>query len=210
MKDDYLKECLTDIQGKLKKSVPIDQFSAEFCVYCLNNQCSRSGGNNSLFQIRAKNWYTDKFTEVQRAREDDPEYAGIRNKWYKPQPVVLESSPVEVKSTSPTADKKPQKDVPKASKATPKQKPAKKSAKPKKIPSKVKKSIENISVQEVASKTPIHVPPYDPKPLPSLEVKKPSMSGNTRWDQEEFIGEAPDKKESDIVISPGGTFTFGS
>jgi len=77
---DYLKECMSDVSGKLGKVVPINEFNQAFCVLCVNKECSRSQSNNLSIVRRSLNWHKNLFTNIPRANENDPQYDGIRSK----------------------------------------------------------------------------------------------------------------------------------
>ena len=110
MSEDYLRECLSEITNKVKKSVPIDQFVSEFCLYCINNRCSRSGSQKMSFEKRAKNWESDLFLNVPRADEKDSSYDIVRLKWFSPQSTTVINKQLE--STSEQSNQVPQQSVP--------------------------------------------------------------------------------------------------
>lgn len=73
----------------------MDAFQKEFCIYCLNKDCSRSGGSNMLFERRATNWYKDLFESPLRLDENDEKARKIISIWTPPP--KFESEPVIVK-----------------------------------------------------------------------------------------------------------------
>jgi hypothetical protein len=77
---DYLKECISDVSGKLGRMVPIDDFNRTFCVVCVNRDCTRSKSNNLKFESRVNNWQDIYFNKVQRAADQDPKFENIRVK----------------------------------------------------------------------------------------------------------------------------------
>lgn len=92
MKQDYIAECLSDITKAINRSVPIDAFCSEYCKYCQNPTCSRSGMNNGLFQLRAKNWYNDLFANPRIAGLNDRQYDSLREKWVPKYAVISQDS----------------------------------------------------------------------------------------------------------------------
>lgn len=179
MKADFLQECLTDLSAKVKKSIPIDQFNNEYCIYCQNRDCSRSGAENRLFNIRASNWKSTLFDNVPRAQPNDPSYESIRSKWFKPPQVAINPQP------DPPKDVESQESPP-----TPTAEVA-----PKIVEDKIEESLEQ--KKEIFP---------EPLQIPATSTKKVINNQNTSWDAEEYIEE---KKDQDVVISPGGSFTFG-
>lgn len=79
MKPDFLKECMSDVG-----IVPINDFNKNYCMRCVNSQCSRSATNNHLFVKRVTNWEENLFKGVKRADENDPKYAQIRSQKFMP------------------------------------------------------------------------------------------------------------------------------
>jgi len=67
---DLWGEC--NIQG-----APVDVFTAECCLACVNPECTRSNFGHSKFEIRVANWYDHFFAKVPRMSPDDPRYNGI-------------------------------------------------------------------------------------------------------------------------------------
>lgn len=179
MKADFLQECLTDLSAKVKKSIPIDQFNNEYCIYCQNRDCSRSGAENRLFNVRASNWKSTLFDNVPRALPNDPSYESIRSKWFKPPQVVINPQPDPPKTDESQA-------VPPPSSAET-------------IPEIVKDRVEEPLDQNEET-----LP--EPPQISESTTKKVINNQNTSWDAEEYIEE---KKDQDVVISPGGSFTFG-
>ena len=210
MKEDYLRECISDINNALKKSVPLDQFSAEFCVYCINNKCARSGANNTLFQKRVNGWYENLFLNVPRVDGSDPKHLEIQSRWFKkPDPIITKievETPVitEITKEIVSEDTETQE---KTKAIKPKKKPAKKKTKA--------KSPEKTDIVESPSES-IFISSSEPEKTqgeptqPKTEIMHEDKSSvppiNTSWDKPLFI----DGGTTDIVIGPGGSFTFGS
>lgn len=248
MKNDYLKECLSDLSFKIKKSIPIDQFSAEFCVYCLNNSCVRSGSSALAFDRRVSNWESKYFLNVVRASDTDPSYDSIRGKWFKPDQVEIIEKPKER-----TSKKHREKTVKIETKVINKDvedtikeglnKPYAKGSEPDVTPSIQRENIEpeindkaELEVSHTVNETNLRKTTKKPKKTP--KPKKPKINpdlasrdlesihseksasqfmkpvpnhssnagGNTQWQNAGFVEE---KESSEIVVKPGGTFTFG-
>lgn len=79
-KIDFLKDCISDVSGKLGRMVPIDDFNRAFCIVCVNNECARSKSSNLKFEHRVNNWQKNYFDEVPRADGQDPKFESIRIK----------------------------------------------------------------------------------------------------------------------------------
>ena len=208
MKPDYLKECLSDITAKIKKSVPIDQFNAEFCVYCINKECARSASSNMLFDRRVNNWESLLFRDVPRAKENDPDYDDIRFRWYKVPEVSTERTATNnVVISAPTTPEvsKPQEvkhvDV------------KRKKPRPKKAKTNVNEERSEVAEADRQVPGPVLEPKIEENMTESQEqAPKPTqLTSNTAWHQEEYIGPPKNssKDESEVVVKPGGSFTFG-
>jgi hypothetical protein len=78
-KNDYLKECMSDVSSKLGRMIPIDDFNKNFCVVCVNHDCAR-GASGLKFENRVNNWKSIYFDDVRRADENDPKFEHIRMK----------------------------------------------------------------------------------------------------------------------------------
>jgi hypothetical protein len=111
MREDYLRECLSEVSAKAKKAVPMDELQREFCSYCQNRECARSGASNMAFDRRTLNWNEDLFVNVQRAPDGDPAAERIRSIWTPANFVVVTSSqaqePEQVNLFSTTAAAEP-------------------------------------------------------------------------------------------------------
>lgn len=73
---DFLKEC-NDQQ------VPLEDFRLQFCVRCVQPECSRSKHGTSKFDQRVATWEERLFTDVPRMESTDPRYLGIQGKMFK-------------------------------------------------------------------------------------------------------------------------------
>jgi hypothetical protein len=69
-KEDFLHHCNN-------MGVPIPDFTAAFCVRCLQPQCQRSAAGRSLFDIRTKSWEERLFRHPTIMLPDDPRYPKI-------------------------------------------------------------------------------------------------------------------------------------
>lgn len=78
VKNDFLKECLSEVSSKIGKMVPIDDFNKNFCVVCVNHECSRAASGKLKFENRVNNWESIYFTGVSRADNNDPKFEHIR------------------------------------------------------------------------------------------------------------------------------------
>jgi len=67
---DLFAEC--NAQG-----APVDVFTAECCMRCINPECSRSSFGSSKFDIRVNSWYERLFSQVPRMESDDPRLGSI-------------------------------------------------------------------------------------------------------------------------------------
>lgn len=208
MKSDYLKECLTDLTSKVKKSIPIDQFNSEFCNYCINNECTRSSSSSTLFEKRVQNWQENLFGSVPRASDTDTTYDIIRAKWYKAIPsigVTPDPTPPNTNMIVPqnkvidTVAEKPKKPRPTKKRTRTEQGVISMSESPEKVS-------PAHSIGEEAPKPPIEAkepPAQSPAQSPA---QAPGPTGNTSWHTETFL---PDSPNTEVVIKPGGSFTFG-
>ncbi len=184
MKADFLKECLTDLTAKVKKSIPIDQFNSEYCMYCQNRDCSRSGAENRLFNVRTSNWKYNLFENVPRALPDDPNYEPIRAKWFKPPQVIINPQPDPPKEQEEKVFLPPP-------------------------PDDMNTELEASGTEELMinpEEESVQEPSKVHSKEPIVPAKKVINNQNTSWDADEYVDE---KKDQDVVISPGGSFTFG-
>ncbi len=213
MKTDYLKECMGDITSAIKRSVSIDDFNREFCSVCMSKECSRSGNNNLLITLRAKNWESDLFLNVPRASDQDSRYDAIRDKWVEK--MVLESQ-------APAPKAPPQEPPPQA--PAPQEPPLEEALspvieEPEPLDDVLQNETKVLMYEEVVSapetglesetavipdpaptiELPVAPPP--PKPVPP----SPQKNYNTPFNKPGYLGEA----KEEIIIESGGSFTFG-
>jgi hypothetical protein len=190
VKQDFLKECMTET-GSIGR-IPIDQFNLQMCRVCAQRLCSRSALNESSFDKRAKNWKIVLFDQVPRATDDDPRYERIRAKnflSFQPKDSMPNPSPraYEVMETT---------NVPVAIPPEPKSIPI------------VNAGIIQIPLPPLPA-TPSAVPiqtVIEPQPQsPKVTEMSPDL-GNTPFSQGTILKPV----EEDVVIQPGGSFTFGS
>lgn len=67
MKRDLYGECNVD-------GTPVDVFTAECCLHCINPECSRSSFGKSKFDIRVNTWYDRFFSNPPKMKPDDSRY----------------------------------------------------------------------------------------------------------------------------------------
>lgn len=73
---DLLRECND-------KDVPLEDFSRQFCVRCLQPECSRSLVGKSKFEQRVSGWEDKLFKQPPRMDLSDPRYEIIRGKRFQ-------------------------------------------------------------------------------------------------------------------------------
>lgn len=217
MKDDYLRECLTEVSAKAKQSVPLDDFQREFCLYCYNKQCSRSGTSTS-FDRRTDNWYKDKFLDVPRAKDDDSRFVSVKSSWAS----AALSVPVrKMPSFDPIPVHTPSKFEPLSNEnANP---PVNSQSVPLQVSSLPSNptTLGDTWVGEIKSEldeTTNVVPPVQvtspiadaditpPTPVQTPIQTPPPVLLNTPFDSAMYVGE---KKDQEKIYQPGDTFTFG-
>ncbi len=85
---DLFGECNVD-------GAPIDVFSAECCVRCINPECTRSA-HGGKFELRVSKWQ-DRLFNPPQMRPDDPRYGVIAGQQF----VAVEAGPIpEVRGSS--------------------------------------------------------------------------------------------------------------
>lgn len=160
MKNDFLRECMAEV-GIL----PINEFTQAYCLRCVNQECSRSAGNQHLFVQRAENWKKRLFTEVIRANENDPQFAEVRSKLFVPKQPHLGSINMPTIQPEPT-------EIINRSKPEPEPEP-----------------IEEAILEESLLEIPIESSPksMNPKitPAPNIGIQ------NTPFQQGTMLGDAP-------------------
>lgn len=72
-KKDLLKECMTDVG----QQIPLPEFTASFCDFCLQSECTRSQSGKSLFEKRVSSWEERLFKNPKELPKDDPRYREI-------------------------------------------------------------------------------------------------------------------------------------
>lgn len=170
-------------------NVPIDEFNKAYCQVCLNSHCVRSS-SASVFNARVANWKERLFINPARADENDPKFAHIRAKHF----VSAEPSPLRVYSEpSPTEPEPEQVAAPEEQVAAPH---------------------PDLEITEVVQEP---EPEPEPEPAPAIVhvpavVKPPApvpqseLPTNTDFEQGKVLGDG----NKDVVLDPGGTYTFGS
>jgi hypothetical protein len=185
MKDDFLRECMSEVNARLRERnagpIPLNEFNLINCRLCARRECARSGLNNSAFDKRVHNWREKLFTNVPRAEEEDSQWDHLRAKKF-----ISGSVPsVEVKSfRSPPVEK------------------------PEPTPEPVQ------SEAKEPEPTPEPTPEPEPPPeldIPKQQTPPPAVESpsnpieNTPFTQGTVLSE----EGGDTVLEPGGTYTFG-
>jgi len=68
-----------DLYGECNlKQAPVDVFTAECCMRCINPECTRSQFGTSHFDARSQNWFERLFLDVPRMDPGDPRFNDIR------------------------------------------------------------------------------------------------------------------------------------
>ena len=161
--------------------IPMDQFNKAYCLVCANRECSRSGLNLSAFDRRAINWKSDLFDNVVRPSESDPQYQSVRSKQFLP--VARHGGEVNT-HTSPVRFETVVQEMP---------------------------TVVEHPVESPVVVVPVPAETKGPKPAP---ITPPALE-NTPFIQGTMLPGAPSpapqtpQTPGDIIISPGGSFTFG-
>jgi hypothetical protein len=87
-KQDFLGECNT-------QKVTIEDFQQQFCVRCINPECSRSKAGDSKFERRVSSWEDWLFNQTPKMNPQDPRYEEIRSKRF-----MVIGEPLEVHGSS--------------------------------------------------------------------------------------------------------------
>lgn len=177
---DFLKECMTDPALAKAGPIPIDAFSRAYCIVCANRECSRSALGSMSFDVRVANWHKDMFESVPRADESDKKFDALRNKKF-----------LQVHA-----------DVPEITLQRPQR-------------------FEVVIEEQPAPATPASAPAPAPEtpatsvPAPKTPATPQTAAGeleNTPFAQGTVLPGEPARKdadEQDVIMNPGGTFTFG-
>ncbi len=182
---------MSDVSGKLGQTVPIDIFSQEFCVLCVNKECSRSRSNDMLFDRRANNWKSDLFVNTPRAKDGESQYDGIRSKNFISVTSDVPNVPQNTFESTEVEQHKPSIEI-KIEQEQEKEPP----------------SIEIKTEQEQEKKPEINPPQQIPEtPLePEINPQQISNPGNTSFEQ----GVVLPGKPKEIRLESGQSYTFGS
>lgn len=87
-KRDWLGDCND-------RGVPLEDFRLQFCVRCLQPECTRSQHGRSRFDARVADWENKLFLNVSRMDEADPRFASLSAKKF----LSIDSGPApEVRS----------------------------------------------------------------------------------------------------------------
>ena len=75
----------TDLYGECNlEGAPVDVWTAECCMKCVNPRCTRSAFGTSKFEIRTSTWYERLFSETPKMDPKDERYEGIAAKHFTP------------------------------------------------------------------------------------------------------------------------------
>lgn len=193
MKNDYLKECMSDIVSVIKKPVPINDFNNEFCKYCSNKECSRAGILTSLFHTRVNSWQQRFFIDPPRATDQDPKFESIRAKWFKPE-IINSNIPVQESLT--TEEPKDSNNIGTSMEPT------------------IEGGERQASAPDNASSTLQNTPEdlnADKLEMNQVYRSTNKPAANTAFDIPRYVGNKPvvEESKSETKIESGGTFTFG-
>lgn len=192
-KNDYLRDCMSGFG-----TIPLDSFTQGYCLVCANRECTRSYANTMVFDKRVQNWHKTLFSEVPRADANDPRYENVRAKRFIPkEPLIQINTPTQVTSIpiiEPTMNAS-QPNILEAPPCSPPVPPPD-AIRVQTIP---KAPIQEIKIREQATAT-------EPQTKENV-VDIPQ--GNTPFQQGQVIKSDAQPEKSDVIMTPGGTFTFG-
>jgi len=185
---DYLKECMSDPALTKAGPVPLDVFNRSYCVVCGNRECSRSALNGMAFDARVLNWKKDMFDSVPRADEADTGYDRIREKRFLP--VQGQGQPVSTQAWIPEL----------------------------RHGVLIQESEPEPPAATAHSEEPSPAPPAPPAQAARPNQPAPRQAGDYTLENTPFVqgtvlpgGQpAPAGTGKDVVLNPGGSFTFGS
>lgn len=205
LKNDFLKECMSDPAIGGGRSIPIDEFNRSWCVRCQQKDCGRAGLNNSLLVRRAETWKEKLFDKPPRADDADSRFDHIRAKRFLPTQSEAARQPVPAYEVRPAN-----------------------------VPA-MMQSVEELVEPEEAeipdgpdTEPELENPPSEPAPLfvqpapqpvapapQPVRQPAPAQTQNTPFEQGMMIGgKAPPQQQSqasdDQVVEVGGTYVFGS
>lgn len=98
-----------DLFPECHDGTPIDVFTAECCMRCVNPECTRSVVGQSKFELRVGNWYDRLFANVPRMLPDDPQFAAIAGKKFLAynQPLTVRGSWTDPRDLEAATDQAP-------------------------------------------------------------------------------------------------------
>ena len=74
-----------DLYGECNtEGAPVDQFTAECCMRCINPDCTRSSYGKSHFDLRVNSWYERLFSDVPTMDQGDPRFTTLASKRFLP------------------------------------------------------------------------------------------------------------------------------
>jgi len=94
----------TDFYGECNVvGAPVDAFTGECCVFCVNPECTRSSFGKSKFDIRVSTWYERLYSNVPRMNPEDPRFEKISAQRFIPinPPLSINSGWVDPRDLSP-------------------------------------------------------------------------------------------------------------
>jgi len=81
---DFLKECHSQVAGKVKEPLTFELFSESFCTRCLQPECTRSSHGKTKFDQRVTSWEDRLFLKVPRMDPGDPRFESIAGQEFSP------------------------------------------------------------------------------------------------------------------------------
>jgi len=164
--------------------MPFDMFNRSYCAVCGNRECSRSALNGMAFDARVLNWKKDMFDSVPRADDADTGYDRIREKRF-----------LQVQGPAPQVST--QAWIPEMRHGVQIQEP--------------EPAVEPAHSEEPPAVLASPRPEAEPKPV---QRQAPDYAlENTPFAQGTVLPGGPPSpagEGKDVVMSPGGSFTFGS
>ncbi len=191
-KANFLRECMND-PALVSGTVPHNEFMANICKRCGNQECEISRANQLSFTDRVTNWKKNLFLEVPRADDNDPAYEAFRQKQFTSVNSVQPKTVVSLPIFNPViTDAPPQRFAPF------RQEPQVIPADVMKPPTHGEPSPTTEPVTETDLK--FSIEPTQEKPT----ISKPTPE-NTPFEQGKVLPGGP---KSETVVEVGGTFTF--
>lgn len=174
-------------------NVPIDSFNTGYCMVCANRDCTRSQSNSMIFDQRTQNWYKNLFSDVPRADINDVSFDNIRAKKFIQ---INETNTKEITKQVLHTDMKIEEPVMKEKDTVP-----------------VSQISSSVPVSQISSSlepnTQIKEDIKQEKGLQTQELPQNVYENNTSFEQGSVIKQDGVSQElKDVIIKPGGSFTF--